>query len=104
MFDGWSWDNLVSNLLDIIFAFIMFPIQVIMYPVDLLLDQIPGIEVIPDSIFAIVGFIGSLPQTLVSLMGLSPFIWNALFVVFVLHLGLSPAINAIKRVWAFIRP
>ena len=55
-----------SALFDAILSFFMFPLHVILTPVDYLLKQIPNIDVIPNSISAIVGYVGNIPSTLVS--------------------------------------
>lgn len=96
----WSIGNIVGMVINVL----MIPIHFILAPIDMFLDQLPGIKVVPDSISAITGLIGSLPSTMVNLIGLSPILWNILFTSFVLFVTLVPAINALKKVWAWIRP
>lgn len=90
--------------LDILLNILLLPLQLILIPIDLLLDNIPGIGTIPSIINDITSFIGSVPSTLVNLFGIHPFIWNALFGVFLLYIAAAPAIQAIKKVWAWVRP
>lgn len=91
-------------LTDALITILLLPLQMIFLPVDFLLDQIPGIAAVPDAISNVTQFIGSIPGTLVNILGIQPLIWNALFVTFVLYIGLAPAIQAIKKVWAWVRP
>lgn len=91
-------------VIDVLIDILLLPLQIILVPIDTLLAQIPGIGIIASSISAIASFIGSLPSTLVNLVGLSPILWNAYFLTFILFVTLSPAINILKRVWAWVRP
>lgn len=95
-----SFDSFVNVFLSALLA----PLQIVLTPIDALLNQIQGIQVIPNSISAIGQFVGTIPQTLVVISGINPVIWNALFSVFVLYIGLAPTIQGLKKVWAWIRP
>ena len=55
-----------NSVFDAILSFFMFPLHIILTPVDYLLKQIPNIDVIPNSISAIVGYVGNIPSTIVS--------------------------------------
>jgi hypothetical protein len=93
-------DFVLSVLLDVL----IIPLQVILIPFDALLAQIPGIGAIPQALSSILSLIGSIPGTMVNLLGISPFLWNAIFVTFVLYVSLVPGINVFKRLWAWVRP
>lgn len=82
----------------------LLPLQLILVPVDALLAQIPGIGQIPSAINQLFSFIGTVPQTIVALTGLSPLLWNLAIGTFVLFFTLSPAINIVKKIWAWLRP
>ena len=92
-----------STIIANIVAVILSPLQLILIPVDKLLSQIPGIGIIPASISSITGFVGSLPSTVVSLLGVSPILWNAVISVFLLNFTLLPSIQLLKKIWAWIR-
>lgn len=92
-----------SALFDAILSFFMFPLHVILTPVDYLLKQIPNIDVIQNSISAIVGYVGNIPSTLVSLSGISPIIWNAIISTLLLYFAVIPTINGIKKLINWIR-
>lgn len=92
-----------SALFDAILSFFMFPLHIILTPVDYLLKQIPNIDVIPNSISAIVGYVGNIPSTLVSLSGISPIIWNAIISTLLLYFAVIPTINGIKKLINWIR-
>lgn len=81
----------------------ILPLQVILIPIDALLARIDGIGAIPSYINQLFSLIGSIPATLLALTGLSPVLWNLAIATFVVFLTFSPAINAIKKIWAFIR-
>jgi hypothetical protein len=91
-------------IIDAFVTLLILPLQVVLIPIDALLAKIPGISAIPQAINGILQFIGSIPSTMVSLTGINPFIWNSLFLVFLLFVGLAPAIQIIKKVWAWVRP
>lgn len=93
--------GLVTNLL---ITLLLLPLQIILAPLDMLLAKIPGIGAVAGGIGNIVGLIGSIPETIVYLFGFNTFLWNTLFLVFVLFFTLAPAINIIKKVWAWVRP
>ena len=97
MFDP---NTIVSTIVDVL----LLPLQFLLIPVDALLNNIPNIASVPEAITSIISFVGTLPSTLVSLTGLAPFLWNALFLVFLLYIGSAPSINLLKRVWAWVRP
>lgn len=97
----WAW---IQSIPDLLIGFLFFVVHLVLVPIDLLLDKIPDIEVVPEAIANIVGFVGSVPATVVTLTGLNPFLWNAIFITFVLFIALAPAINAIKKIWAWVRP
>lgn len=92
------------DVVDIILNILFVPLQVIMLPLDGLLSNIPGIGIIPSSINAIVGFVGSIPATIVKIMGVAPVLWNATITMFIAWLLASPAINLGKTIWAWLRP
>jgi len=94
----------LSFITDAIVNILFLPLQLILAPVDALLAQIPGIGQIPAAISSMGNFIGSIPSTLVSLFGINPIIWNSLFLTFVLFIGLAPAIQGVKKIWAWVRP
>lgn len=91
-------------VLDGLMTLLILPLQLLMIPIDYLLSNIEGIEMIPDAITAVMDFIGSIPETLVTLMGINPVLWNVIFVLFVFYIGAAPSIQIIKKVWAWIRP
>lgn len=92
-----------SALFDAILSFFMFPLHVILTPVDYFLKQIPNIDVIPNSISAIVVYFGNIPSTLVFLTGISPVIWNAIISTLLLYFAVIPTINGIKKLINWIR-
>lgn len=81
----------------------LLPLQFILIPVDALLAQIPGIGAIPGYINQLFSFIGSIPSTLVSLTGIAPLLWNVAIGAFIVFFTLSPTINIVKKIWAFVR-
>lgn len=94
----------LDQVLDVFLNIMLLPLQVVLLPIDALLAQIPGIAAIPQTLNSFTTFIGDIPETLVALTGINPLIWNMLITVFVLYLGLAPAIQGIKNVWAWVRP
>lgn len=94
----------LSFVIQVIVDVLLLPLQVILIPIDALLSQIPGLSQVPLAIGNILSLIGSIPQTLVSLAGINPTLWNVFFLTFVLYLGAAPAINALKKIWAWLRP
>jgi hypothetical protein len=94
----------LSFVTDVIVTLLFLPLQVILVPIDALLATIPGIGAVPSAISSIFSFIGSIPATIVKLSGASPILWNAMFIIFVLWIGLAPTINVFKKVWAWVRP
>lgn len=92
-----------NSVFDAILSFFMFPLHIILTPVDYLLKQIPNIDVIPNSISAIVGYVGNIPPTIVSLTGISPVIWNAIISTLLLYFAIIPVINGIKKLINWIR-
>ena len=92
-----------NSVFDAILLFFMFPLHIILTPVDYLLKQIPNIDVIPNSISAIVGYVGNIPSTIVSLTGISPVIWNAIISTLLLYFAIIPVINGIKKLINWIR-
>jgi len=91
---------MVEGLLDIL----ILPLQLLLVPIDALLSQITGLNVIPQSINAITALIGNIPSTIVSLTGMSPFLFNSVILISILNLTAVPAINITKRIWAWVRP
>lgn len=91
-----------SDLIGALVTALLMPFQLVLVPIDNLLNNINGIEVIPNAISAFVGFVGSIPETIVSLFGLNPVLWNATLLVFVAYIGLAPAINGVKKIIAWI--
>lgn len=94
----------MDEIINTIISLLSLPLFLIMTPLDYLLDKIPGIDIIPTAISSVAVYIGSLPSTVVSLFGMNPYLWNAIFVTFVTYLLAVPSINLIKKVWAFFRP
>lgn len=93
-------DIIIDTLLTVLIA----PLQLVLLPIDALLNNIPNIALIPQSISAITQFVGAIPSTIVKLTGASPVLWNLLIVTFVLYLTLTPSISVLKKVWAWVRP
>lgn len=97
--DSMDFPTIVTNILNVLLS----PLQLILVPFDSLLAGIPGIGIIPASISSIIGFVGTFPQTLCTLFGISPVIWNALISVFIVNFTALPAIQLAKKVWAWVR-
>jgi hypothetical protein len=93
----------MNDIINGAIAVLILPLQALLIPFDALLAQIPGIGIIPATLTSVLGYIGSLPSTLVSLSGINPIIWNALFLTFVLYFTSAPVIQFIKKVWAWVR-
>lgn len=94
----------MDNLIDTVINLLLIPLQLVLTPIDMLLSRINGLEIIPQAIINITSFVGSIPSTLVNLTGLNPLLWNLFFSVFITYMLLSPGINIIKKVWAWVRP
>lgn len=94
----------LNFIVDILVTILILPIQVILIPVDAVLAQIPGISVVPSSLNGFASFVGSIPQTVVSITGIHPQLWNMFFLSFILFISVMPSINMIKKVWAWVRP
>lgn len=94
----------MDTVINTIIALLTLPLLVVMWPLDLLLQNIPGIEAVPSALSTIVGYIGAIPETMVNLLGINPYLWNAIFLLFLAYIGAAPAINLVKKVWAWIRP
>jgi hypothetical protein len=91
-------------IVDVLVTILLLPLQLVLVPIDALLAQIPGIGMVPSAINAMLGFVGSIPSLIVSITGVAPFLWNALFIVFVMYITLAPGIAVIKKIWAWVRP
>lgn len=96
--------DFVATIVEVIIAVLLLPLKLVLWPVDILLAQIPGIGAIPSGINSVVAFVGSIPSTMISISGIHPFIWNALFITFVFYIGAAPAIQMLKKIWGWIRP
>lgn len=94
----------MDSIIDTVINILLLPLQLVITPIDMLLNRINGLEVIPQSLAVISSFIGNIPSTLVNLTGLSPVIWNLFFTLFITYIALAPGINIIKKVWAWVRP
>jgi hypothetical protein len=94
----------LSFITSIIVDILLIPLQFILIPLDALLSNIPGISAIPDALSSVLYVIGTIPSTMVVLLGANPILWNAVFLLFVLYIGAAPAIQLVKRIWAWIRP
>lgn len=95
---------MIEDVLDVISSILLLPLQLLLLPIDAFLSQIDGLEVIPDSIEAITGFVGTIPETVLYLTGINPVLWNATILVFVAYMTASPTINMLKTIWRFVRP
>lgn len=93
-----------EDILNLILDLLFIPLQLILAPLDFLLERIDGIEIIAQSILWLANAVGTIPSTIVYLMGVSPIIWNGLFITYIAYMTVSPAINAIKTFWAWVRP
>jgi hypothetical protein len=90
--------------MEIITTILLLPLQLILIPVDAFLAMIPGISAIPSAINYMVGFVGTMPSLLVNLSGVQPFLWNMLIISFIMFITATPAINGLKKIWAWVRP
>lgn len=88
----------VTTIITALVSALLIPFQLVLVPIDTLLNNINGIDSIPSSISSITQFVGTLPQTLVVLTGANPFLWNTLFLVFVTYIAAAPAINGVKKI------
>lgn len=91
-------------VVEIIVNVLLLPLQAILIPIDLLLNNIPGLSDVPLAIGNILSFIGTIPQTLVNMSGINPTLWNVFFLTFIVYLSAAPVVNVLKKVWAWIRP
>lgn len=92
------------GFLDTIVTILFLPMQLVLAPIDLLLSNFKELNVIPQSIGAIMQFISFWPSTICYLLGISPVLFSLIFITFLLYIGVIPAINGLKRVWEWIRP
>lgn len=92
---------ILTNVFDsIIMVFLQF-VMILFTPIDALLNTIPSLAIIPQSITAIGTYIANVPSTLVSISGLSPHLWNASITIFLLFITISPAINLVKVIYSW---
>jgi len=91
-------------MIELIFNLLTFPLMIIFAPIDMLLNMIPNISIVPTVIGQGVSFIGKIPETMFYLIGLNPIIWNLLLGILLLYLTVSPVVNGFKRFWAWVRP
>lgn len=80
----------------------MIPLRIILIPVDYFLAQIPGLDAIPGALSAMVGLVGNIPSTVVSLTGINPALWNAVIFVVLAYYAAFPTVSVFKKVlnWA----
>jgi hypothetical protein len=95
--------SVIQTIISVIITILLVPLQLVIVPIDLLLSQIPGINIIPETIASVASFVGSIPQTIVSLLGISPVLWNALFLLFIAFITIAPTIQMVKKVVAWAR-
>ena len=91
-------DNLINHFADIVISLVMIPMILVFTPLDLMLTFIPGLTVIPAFIHSLTSYLSGIPDTMVSLTGLNPILWNIVFNAFLLYMFVSPTINLIKLV------
>lgn len=94
----------IGDIIQTIATILILPLQIVLLPIDMIFAQIPGISVIPSAVRSILAFIGSIPETIVYLFGINPILWNCIFLTFTFYITASPAIQIIKKVWAWVRP
>jgi hypothetical protein len=41
---------------------------------------------------------------MVNILGINPFIWNAILITFVGYIAAAPGIQLAKKLWAWVRP
>lgn len=87
-----------ENLFQAFIDFAMIPLKLIIAPVDWFLSQIPGIDAIPDAIFAVVSYVGNIPSTIVALTGINPALWNAAIFVVLAYFSVAPLVSVYKKV------
>lgn len=91
-------------MIETILNVMLVPLQVILLPIDALISQIRGLELIPSLLNQLTDLFQNIPATFVHLIGVQPIIWNAFLTIFILDLTVVPSINILKRIWAWIRP
>lgn len=91
-------DNLFQAFVDLA----MIPLKLILAPVDYFLAQIPGLDAIPQALSAVVGYVGNIPSTFVSLLGINPALWNGIIFVVLAYCAAFPLVSVFKKVmnWA----
>lgn len=94
----------ISIVVGIIVDVLLLPLQLVLVPIDALLSHVPGLSAVPAAIGSIFLIIGSIPATIVGLIGLNPVLWNILVITFVLYITAAPGINLLKKMWAWVRP
>lgn len=95
--------DIVNIITDFIVSAVMLPMVIVFAPIDALLQFIPGISELPQYIFSVINFVGTVPDTLVTISGLSPILWNLSFNLFLLYIVIAPSLNLIKIVLEWIR-
>lgn len=95
---------MMADFLSVVLDVLLWPLQVVLIPVDALLAKIPGIGAVPHAINAVVSTVSYVPSTLVSIFGIQPILWNALFLIFILYIALAPSIQTIKKFYSWWRP
>lgn len=93
-----------ADVFGILLDVMLLPLQLILIPIDALIALIPGLDVVPGYITAISSFVGDIPSTIVNLSGVSPILWNAVFLMFLTYISLAPSVNLFKLIWRYIRP
>ena len=94
----------MNPVIDALVTFLLLPLQLILIPIDAFLAKIPGLAAIPSAISNIGQYIGHFPSTIVNLIGVNPLLWNTVFLTFLLYITVVPAINLLKKIWAWFRP
>lgn len=96
--------NIFQTVLGVMVDFAVFVIQLILQPIDLILRHIDGLQDIPVFLNQLFSLIGSVPEFVVAFTGISSGLWNIMVTTIVLFLTAVPAVNAVKKVIAWVRP
>lgn len=97
-------NDILLSFLDTIITILFLPLQLVLVPVDLLLSNFKELAVIPQSIGAVVQFVGVWPSTICYLFGINPVLFSLIFTTLLLFIAVVPLVNGLKRAWEWVRP
>ncbi len=94
---------MVAAILNGVIGLLMNVLNVILAPLNLIFNAVPGLNLLPDALSVVGDMIGFFPTILTATTGIPSEVYSAIMLGYVALMALAPTVSAVKSMIRLVR-